>query len=168
MKYLAFVVVVSLAMFTSCGRTLTNSVGGEVTGEKSSSWAEPSPYGMVLVSRGSIEMGPAESDSLWDIKADPKGVSVDNFWMDETEVTNSKYRQFVYWVRDSIIRERLADPAYGGDETYKITEDRYGNPIKPYLNWKKPLPRRPLEDEERAINSITKVNPITGRPTLDF
>ena len=40
--------------------------------------------------------------------------------MDVNEVTNAKYRQFVLWVRDSIIRERLADPAYGGDETFKI------------------------------------------------
>lgn len=56
--------------------------------------------------------------------------------MDETEVSNAKYRQFVYWVRDSIIRERLADPAYGGDEEFKIEEDKEGNPVKPYLNWK--------------------------------
>jgi formylglycine-generating enzyme required for sulfatase activity len=112
-------------------------------------------------------MGPAENDSLWDIKANPKGVSVDNFWMDETEVTNSKYRQFVYWVRDSIIRERLADPAFGGDETFKITEDRYGDPVKPYLNWKKAIPKRPLEEEELAINSVTFLHPITGVRGLD-
>lgn len=167
MKHLFFAIIILLGLFTSCGRSVGSSVGGEVTGEKSSSWAEPSPFGMVLVSLGSIEMGPAESDSLWDIKANPKGMSVDQFWMDETEVTNSKYRQFVFWVRDSIIRERLADPAYGGDETYKITEDRYGNPIKPYLDWKKPIPRRPLEDEERAINSVTMINPITGTRGLD-
>ncbi len=154
-------------MFTSCGKSVGSGIGGEVTGEKGSSWAEPSPYGMVLVSRGSIEMGPAENDSLWDIKANPKGVSVDNFWMDETEVTNSKYRQFVYWVRDSIIRERLADPAFGGDETFKITEDRYGDPVKPYLNWKKAIPKRPLEEEELAINSVTFLHPITGVRGLD-
>jgi gliding motility-associated lipoprotein GldK len=28
--------------------------------------------------------------------------------MDETEITNSEYRQFVYWVRDSILRTKLA------------------------------------------------------------
>ncbi|MFV0538097.1 MAG: SUMF1/EgtB/PvdO family nonheme iron enzyme [Dysgonomonas sp.] len=167
MKHLFFAIIVSLAIFTSCGKSIGSSIGGEVTGEKSSSWAEPTPYGMVLVSRGSIEMGPAESDSLWDIKANPKGVSVDNFWMDETEVTNSKYRQFVHWVRDSIIRERLADPRYGGDETFKITEDRYGEPIKPYLDWKKPIPKRPLEEEERAINSVTYVHPITKVRGID-
>lgn len=168
MKQLFFVTIASLVLLVSCGRSTGGSgIGGEVTGEKGSSWAEPSPYGMVLVSRGSIEMGPAENDSLWDIKANPKGVSVDNFWMDETEVTNSKYRQFVYWVRDSIIRERLADPAFGGDETFKITEDRYGELVKPYLDWKKPIPKRPLEEEERAINSVTTIHPITGKRGLD-
>lgn len=167
MKHLFFAIITSLVLFTSCGKSVGSGIGGEVTGEKGSSWAEPSPYGMVLVSRGSIEMGPAENDSLWDIKANPKGVSVDNFWMDETEVTNSKYRRFVYWVRDSIIRERLADPAYGGDETFKITEDRYGDPVKPYLDWKKAIPKRPLEEEELAINSVTFVHPISGVRGLD-
>ncbi|MFV0535919.1 MAG: SUMF1/EgtB/PvdO family nonheme iron enzyme [Dysgonomonas sp.] len=168
MKQLFFATIALLAILTSCGKSSgSSSVGGEVIGEKGSSWAEPSPYGMVLVSRGSIEMGPAESDSLWDIKANPKGVSVDNFWMDETEITNSKYRQFVYWVRDSIIRERLADPAYGGDETFKITEDRYGDPVKPHLDWTKQIPKRPLEEEELAINSVTFIHPITGRRNLD-
>lgn len=167
MKHLFFAIIASLVLFASCGKSVGSGIGGEVIGEKGSSWAEPSPYGMVLVSRGSIEMGPAENDSLWDIKANPKGVSVDNFWMDETEVTNSKYRQFVYWVRDSIIRERLADPAYGGDETFKITEDRYGDPVKPHLDWKKPIPKRPLEEEELAINSVTFLHPITGVRGLD-
>lgn len=167
MKHLFFAIITSLVLFTSCGKSVGSGIGGEVTGEKGSSWAEPSPYGMVLVSRGSIEMGPAENDSLWDIKANPKGVSVDNFWMDETEVTNSKYRRFVYWVRDSIIRERLADPAYGGDETFKITEDRYGDPVKPHLDWKKAIPKRPLEEEELAINSVTFVHPISGVRGLD-
>ena len=76
------------------------SAGGEVTGVGGTSWGEPTPYGMVLVSRGSMDMGPAKADSAWNLAADTKGMSVDAFWMDETEVTNSKYKQFVFWVRD--------------------------------------------------------------------
>ncbi len=87
--------------------------------------------------------------------------------MYQTFVSNSIYRHFVIWVRDSIIRERLADPSYGGDETYKITEDRYGNPVTPHLNWSKPLPRKPTEDEERAINSVYYNHPIDGTKMLD-
>ena len=95
-------------------------------------------------------------------------MSVDNFWMDETEITNSQYKQFVYWVRDSIIRERMADPAYAGDDFYKITEDIYGDPVIPHLNWSIPIPWiRNTEEEEAAINSLYKTHPITGEKMLD-
>ncbi|MCH5345756.1 MAG: SUMF1/EgtB/PvdO family nonheme iron enzyme [Muribaculaceae bacterium] len=155
-------------LLASCAAGSHSSAGGEVTGVGGSAWAEPTPYGMVLVSRGSMKIGPAEADSAWNLRADPRGMSVDAFWMDETEITNSKYKQFVFWVRDSIIRERLADPAYGGNEAFKIEEDRDGNPIKPYLNWNKPIPwRNPNEDEARAIESVYRTNPITGARELD-
>ena len=149
-------------------RSYGNANGGEVTGVSATGLSEPTPYGMVLVKRGSIKVGEEKADSLWGTSAPVTDISVDAFWMDETEISNAKYRQFVFWVRDSIIRERLADPAYGGDETYKITEDEYGEPIEPYLNWKKPIPwQRPTEDEQRAIESVYITNPITGEKMLD-
>lgn len=156
------------AAAVSCATGSASSAGGEVTGISGGSWAEPTPYGMVLVDRGSMKVGPAEADSLWNLEASARGISVDGFWMDETEITNGKYKQFVFWVRDSIIRERLADPAYGGNEDFKITEDRDGNPIKPHLNWNKAIPwRNPNEDEMRAIESVYRTNPITGVRELD-
>ena len=156
-------------LLASClGTSKHSTMGGEVTGISGTAINEPAPYGMVLVERGSIKIGEAEADSLWGITTPVKDISVDAFWMDETEVSNAKYRQFVYWVRDSIIRERLADPAFGGDETYKITEDEYGEPITPYLNWSKPIPwKKPTEDEQRAIESVYVINPITGEKMLD-
>ena len=155
-------------LVSSCFAGGQSSAGGEVTGVGGTSWAEPTPYGMVLVDRGSMELGPQKNDSVWNIKADPRGVSIDAFWMDETEITNAKYKQFVFWVHDSIIRERLADPSFGGNEEYKIEEDKEGNPIKPYLNWNKPIPwRNPSEDEARAIESVYRTNPITGVKELD-
>ncbi|MBO4994967.1 MAG: SUMF1/EgtB/PvdO family nonheme iron enzyme [Muribaculaceae bacterium] len=158
----------AVVFLASCAAGSRNSFGGEVTGIGSSSWVEPNPYGMVLVSRGSIKAGPQEADSIWGVKPDARGVSVDAFWMDETEVTNAEYKQFVFWVRDSILRERLADPAYGGNEDFKIVEDREGNPIEPRLNWSKPIPwRNADEDEMRAIESLYRINPITGIKELD-
>ena len=156
-------------LLASCmGAGKHSTMGGEVTGISGTAINEPAPYGMVLVQRGSIKIGEAEADSLWGITTPVKDISVDAFWMDETEVSNAKYRQFVYWVRDSIIRERLADPAFGGDETFKITEDEYGEPITPYLNWSKPIPwKKPTEDELRAIESVYITNPITGEKMLD-
>jgi len=49
--------------------------------------------------------------------------------MDETEITNSEYKQFVFWVRDSIIRSKLAlmadlasDPATGPLANYRFPD----------------------------------------------
>ena len=161
--------ILSIFMLVSCmGTQRSNAIGGELTGIGGAAINEPAPYGMVLVERGSIKIGDEEVDSLWGTSSSVKDVSVDAFWMDETEVTNAEYRQFVYWVRDSIIRERLADPAYGGDETYKITEDKFGEPVTPHLNWAKPIPwRKPNEDELRAIESVYTINPVTGTKMLD-
>lgn len=161
-------ILVVFVLAACMGPRTSSSMGGEVTGISGTAINEPAPYGMVLVERGSIKIGKSEADSLWGTSAPVKDISVDAFWMDETEVTNAEYRQFVYWVRDSIIRERLADPQYGGDESYKITEDEYGEPITPYLNWSKPIPwRKPTEDEQRAIESVYVINPITGAKMLD-
>lgn len=161
-------ILVVFVLAACMGPRTSSSMGGEVTGISGTAINEPAPYGMVLVERGSIKIGESEADSLWGTSAPVKDISVDAFWMDETEVTNAEYRQFVYWVRDSIIRERLADPQYGGDESYKITEDEYGEPITPYLNWSKPIPwRKPTEDEQRAIESVYVINPITGAKMLD-
>ncbi|GHT08067.1 gliding motility lipoprotein GldK [Bacteroidia bacterium] len=168
MKNLIFLALAAI-IFVSCGRSLSGD-GGELTGVSAPSWNEPSPHGMVLIKRGSFEMGPAEQDSLWAIYQNPKGVSIDAFWMDETEITNAEYRQFIYWVRDSITRERLYDPAFGGNDLYKIEEDKEGNPIEPpVLDWKRPIPtvRRANEDELTAINSVNWTNPITGETKLD-
>ena len=155
-------------LFASCfGGKASMSSGGEVTGSGGKVIAEPTPYGMTLIKRGHLRMGIEKQDSLWGKQTPVKDISVEGFWMDETEVTNSQYRQFVNYVRDSIIRERLADPAYGGDETYKIEEDKNGDPVKPHLNWKKALPRKPNEDEQRAIESVYVTNPVTGERMLD-
>lgn len=160
-----------LTMASCMGGKLATSAnkGGEVTGVGSGrGFSEPTPYGMVQVKRGFLKMGLEKQDTLWGKQTPVKEISVDGFWMDETEVTNSKYKQFVYWVRDSILRTRLADPAYAGDESYVITEDKNGDPVPFQVNWKKSLPRKPNEDEQRAIESMYVTNPVTGEKMLDW
>lgn len=161
----AFSLIIA-SCFSSKGGS--NAQGGEVTGDNAASVSEPAPFGMVLVKRGSLKMGTETTDSLWGKKMPSRDISVDAFWMDEKEITNAQYRQFVNWVRDSIIRERLADPAYGDDETYKIEVDKHGDPITPHLNWAKSIPwRNPDEDQERAIESVYTTHPFTGEKMLD-
>ncbi len=155
-------------LLTGCfGSKVASGSGGELTGSGGRAFAEPAPFGMVLVKRGHLKMGIEKQDSLWGKQTPVRDISVDGFWMDDTEITNSEYRQFVNYVRDSILRERLADPNYGGDESFKIEEDKNGDPVKPHLNWKKNLPRKPNEDELRAFESLYVTNPVTGEKMLD-
>ena len=168
--FLAICLLALIFMLGACfgGTSKSGSNGGEVTGVSGSSISEPAPYGMVLVNKGSLKMGSENMDSLWGKELPTREISVDAFWMDEHEVTNAMYRQFVLWVRDSIIRERLADPAFGGDESYKIDEDKNGDPITPHLNWSKSIPwKNPDEDQQRAIESLYTYHPFDGTKMLD-
>lgn len=163
------IALISMYVLASCASLKGGmSNGGEVTGTRGASVSEPTPYGMVEIKRGFLKTGLEKTDTLWGKNVPARAISVDGFWMDQTEVTNSMYRQFVNYVRDSIIRERLADPTYGGDETFKVEVDKNGDPITPHLDWSRAIPwRKPNEDQERAIESVYKIHPIDGTKMLD-
>lgn len=145
----------------SCGKSL-NPKKGDLVGVPSKRWVQERPYGMTLVPQGTFVMGKA-SENMTRLEDSPlKTVSMTSFYMDETEITNSEYRQFVYWVRDSIIRTSLARAAeqkgltpkdkrsigryaYRDADTTKMSVYRkYLNETHPdqsrkYLNWEVPL-----------------------------
>lgn len=101
-KFIALTATLSLLI--SCG----SSDRGELVGVKGKNWRPEQPYGMTLVPGGAYIMGKSDDDLANVQDAPTKTVTVRSFYMDETEITNSEYRQFVEWVKDSIIRTRLA------------------------------------------------------------
>jgi gliding motility-associated lipoprotein GldK len=94
-------------MTVSCGK----SDKGQLVGVKGKKWHPERPYGMVLVDGGSFIMGKSDDDLAGVKNAPPVTVTVPSFYMDETEITNSEYRQFVFRVRDSVVRQKLAEAA---------------------------------------------------------
>ena len=66
---------------------------------------------MVLIPSGSFLMGMADDDYVQLQNAPVSTVSIKAFYMDETEITNGEYKQFVNWVRDSVVRDALAKRA---------------------------------------------------------
>ncbi len=101
-KFILLAVLVSFLY--SCG----SGDKGELVGVKGKAWHTEKPFGMTLVPGGAFIMGKSDDDLANVQDAPTKTVTVRSFYMDETEITNSEYRQFVYWVRDSIVRTRLA------------------------------------------------------------
>ncbi len=83
---------------------------GELVGvQDRPTWYPSEPYGMVFIPQGSFNMGNADQDVPNSTISPTKTISVSSFWIDQTEITNNEYRQFVYWVRDSIARYRLGE-----------------------------------------------------------
>ena len=93
-------------LLTSCGSKSKSK--GELVGVKGKKWYPEKPYGMELIPRGSFVMGKAEEDQAKVLNAPTRTVTVRSFYMDDTEITNSEYRQFVEWVKDSVVRTKLA------------------------------------------------------------
>jgi len=140
------VVLVTIISFTSCSQ----SGNGELVGvQNRPKWRETQPYGMVYVRRGSFNIGPSDQDPA--MSGTPsKTVSQDAFWMDDTEITNNEYRQFVTWVRDSIARKMLGDQY----PEFLITENRDGTPIDPpTINWRERLNWRDV-DFQMALEDL--------------
>ncbi|AZQ42727.1 T9SS ring complex lipoprotein PorK/GldK [Nonlabens ponticola] len=96
--------VVMVVFLASCGK----GDRGQLVGVDGKKWYPEKPYGMTLVPGGSFIMGKADDDIAAVQNAPAKTVTVSSFYMDETEITNSEYRQFTNWVRDSTLRMRLA------------------------------------------------------------
>lgn len=92
------------ALLASCG----SKDKGQLVGVKGKKWHPEKPYGMTLIPGGAFIMGKADDDLAGIQDAPAKTVTVASYYMDETEITNSEYRQFVEWVRDSTIRTKLA------------------------------------------------------------
>ena len=147
----------------SCGKLgKSKSKGLPVDGQlhgvaPGSKYALPKPPGMVYVPQGTFHMGPSDEDISYAFTARNRQISINGFWMDATEITNNEYRQFVYWVRDSIAATILNYKKQGGDGT-EIIDQTKAKTIK----WSDP---KILEQLNAMI--VTPDNRILGKKELD-
>ncbi|MDB5024859.1 MAG: SUMF1/EgtB/PvdOfamily nonheme iron enzyme [Mucilaginibacter sp.] len=129
--YFLITVLATSVMLSGCGHG--GGDRGEALGVPQRTFRAEVPYGMVYIPAGSFLMGQTDQDVTFAQIAQTKQVTVNAFFMDETEVSNSKYRQFVNWVRDSIaITNYLSDDKY----YIKPAKGAQANPNgKKYINW---------------------------------
>lgn len=134
MRKIYFIALAALYILgTSCGKGGGN---GELVGVSTKKFKNTEvPYGMVYIPAGTFIMGQTDQDITFAQISQNKQVTVQAFYMDETEVTNVEYRQFVNWVRDSI-----AVTDYLQDDQFFIKPKGQADPNntgKKYINWKK-------------------------------
>ncbi|SDS36118.1 gliding motility-associated lipoprotein GldK/gliding motility-associated lipoprotein GldK,TIGR03529 [Mucilaginibacter mallensis] len=122
-------ILVTLAALSSC----RSGGGGELTGVPQRNFRAEVPYGMVYIPGGTFLMGQTDQDITYSQISQTKQVTVPPFFMDQTEISNSQYKQFVFWVRDSIaITNYLNDDKYYLHPKGATAGKSSG---KKYINW---------------------------------
>lgn len=135
MKKITLSALIVTILLSGCGSSNTGELTG-VQGRKK--FFEPEPLEMAFIPAGSFTMGPSDQDAVFAMNSISKTVTVDAFWMDQTEITNNKYRQFVFWVRDSILRTKLGEAGIADREYFMVDDD--GNVIEPnIINWEEKI-----------------------------
>jgi len=142
-----FYLFIAMIFLYSCSNTDTGELTGVLDRAPVYSY---DPYGMVLVPQGSFVQGSGDEDLPWSLNAEAKTVSVAAFWMDDTEITNNEYRQFVYWVRDSIARLEISNSGAIDIEEARVAYNSLDQDLRvdPYniadqdlpLNWDYDIP----------------------------
>tara|TARA_A100001035_G_C27777188_1_gene499678 strand:- start:447 stop:1823 length:1377 start_codon:yes stop_codon:yes gene_type:complete len=149
-------------LLASCG----GSDNGQLIGVQDRPiWNPEDPYGMVFIPQGSFNMGPSDQDVPFANVSQSKTVSVGAFYMDETEITNNEYRQFITWVRDSLIRKALANN--GAEMLYYSKLTKMGAnevPVKDVngrnmIDWDKKI-RAPKDEAQALMFNQTKENAV--------
>ncbi|MFA6705362.1 MAG: SUMF1/EgtB/PvdO family nonheme iron enzyme, partial [Bacteroidales bacterium] len=140
-----FILIASLALITA---GCSSSESGELTGvQERQQFEDMQPYGMVEIPQGSFMMGSSDEDLYSSYTYQPRTVQLNSYWMDETEITNNEYRQFVYWVRDSIAYKLLGET---NPQKYLIEVDQYGEELPtPLINWNSKIDWELTNTDER-------------------
>lgn len=95
-------------------------------------WYEPVPYGMAYVKSGAYTLG-ASGQKIDQSLSPEKTVTVKSFWIDDTEITNNEYKQFVKWVADSIAAYKTFA---AGVDLYRKKNERTNQVLEPaQIDW---------------------------------
>jgi sulfatase modifying factor 1 len=99
MKKLYFGFIILSVLMSSCGK----GGQGELVGVYNKNFKNKRvPLGMVYVPPGRTLIGGSDEDITGSQSPSSRMTSFSAFYMDETEITNAEYRQFVNYVRDSV------------------------------------------------------------------
>lgn len=110
---MALKLLVALALtisFTSCSKKGSSKGGSSATGWKINDKKggfqfndkfkkQETPPGMIPIEGGTFTMGKVQDDVMHDWNNTPSQQHVQSFFMDETEVTNKMYAEYLYWIK---------------------------------------------------------------------
>lgn len=93
-----------LFVFSSCKKESSNTTGWAYNDAKNGGF-EVYPFveqetgpGLVFIEGGTFVMGQVEQDVMYDWNTTPRRVTVPSFYMDECEISNLNYQEYLYWL----------------------------------------------------------------------
>ena len=164
MKKLFFILAASVTILWGC----SSSNNGELVGVNDRPYFEDIDLkGMVFVNQGNYTMGAGVQNVTYGDATtnQPRKMQIGSFFMDETEITNNEYRQFVEAVRDSVARRILGEAGIDG---FLVEEDEYGEPLDPpILNYKTKIDYRDADVRQALIDGGYYIIDINHRRAVD-
>lgn len=94
-----------ILMASSCAKNVSRTTGLNLDDERYGGFEKPNFIeqetgpGLVFVEGGSFTMGRTEGDIWYEWDNEPRTVTVSSFYMDETEVTNYDWVEYLYWLK---------------------------------------------------------------------
>ncbi len=88
----------------SCNKNTSNTTGWKYNDAKYggfqvvNNYEQDTPPGMVLIEGGTFTMGRVNEDTYTEWNSYPRRVTVNTFYMDQYEVANVDWREYVYWM----------------------------------------------------------------------
>lgn len=96
--------IIAIASLASCKQEKSSTTGWAYNDPKNGGFEvvsyleqETGP-GLVLIEGGTYVMGRSEQDVTYEWNNTPRRITVHSFYMDETEITNIQYLEYLYWL----------------------------------------------------------------------
>lgn len=104
-NFFSFITIIGLMLFsTSCSKDNSATTGWEYNNPKNGGFqvadyqGQITGPGLILVEGGTFTMGANYDDPMYEWHAQPRKVTIKTFYMDETEVANVDYLEYLYWL----------------------------------------------------------------------
>lgn len=97
-------IAAGITLVNSCSQEASRATGMAYNEPEYGGFEKPEFYeqetgpGLVFIEGGSFVMGRTEGDIYYEWNNEARKVSVSSFYMDETEVTNFMYTEYLYWL----------------------------------------------------------------------
>ena len=161
-KHTAFLAILSIFILASCSREQSTSTGWDYNNRKQGGFEKmdkaeqiPGP-GLMFVEGGRLTMGRVEEDVMYDWNNISKTVTVSSFYIDETEVRNMDYVEYLHWLKRHYVNEN--SPFFTGTARPEI----YTKALPDSLVWRDKLGENEMFLNNYLRNPAYREYPVVG------